>query len=678
MPPLEPGLPYPLGATLRDGGVNFAVASRHAQAIELCLFDASGTIETARLGLPGHRDGIWHGFLRGAGAGLVYGLRAHGPHDPPAGHRFNPRKLLLDPYAREIVGRFGWRDEHFDHGIGRERDNAAWALKARVAAPLGPPSPRPDPRRDDEIVLYEVHVKGFTRLHPQVPEPLRGTYAGLAHPAAIAHLKRLGVTSLSLLPVHYALTEKRLVELGLVNYWGYNTLGYFCPDPWLSTTPLDCAAARHEFRAMVDSLHDAGFEVLLDVVFNHTAEGNETGPTLSLRGLDNAMYYRLLPSDRSRSDDLTGCGNTIDIAAPQVLQWVLDCLRYWVGEMGVDGFRFDLATVLGRSDRGFHSQAPFFAAVAQDPLLARARLVAEPWDLGPGGYQLGRYPGRWQEWNDRYRDGMRKFWLTGGADRAEFARRLLASSDHFHHDARSPLASVNFITAHDGFTLRDLVSYRHKHNEANAEANHDGHHANYSVNCGVEGPSDDAAIVAERGRLSRALLATLLCSQGTPMLTAGDEIGRSQQGNNNAYCQDNAIAWLDWAEADGELTDFVARLLTLRQSLPALRQARWPSDGIRADGGRDVDWRDPAGNEMDVARWHDHGNRCLAVKIAPPDADAVLLLVNPDRFERRCVLPAGRWRLALDTSSPQSAERDLDVAEVEVPAQSLLLLRSAR
>jgi len=676
MPPLDPGLPYPLGATLRDGGVNFAVASDHAESIELCLFDDSGRVEQQRLALPAQRDGVRHGFLRGAGAGLVYGLRAHGPFEPAAGHRFNPRKLLLDPYAREIVGRFEWRDEHYDHGPGRDADNAAFALKARVAAPLPPPRARPQPRPDDEVVLYEVHVKGFTRLHPQVPQALRGTYAGLSHPAAVAHLKRLGVTTLSLLPVHYALTESRLAALGLANYWGYNTLGFFCPDPRLSTTPDDCAAARREFRAMVETLHEAGLEVLLDVVFNHTAESDETGPTLSLRGLDNAMYYRLLPGDPSRNDDLTGCGNTIDITRPRVLQWVLDCLRFWVEEMGVDGFRFDLATVLGRGARGFDPQAPFFAAVAQDPVLARARLIAEPWDLGPGGYQLGRFPGRWQEWNDRYRDGMRRYWLTGGTDRAEFARRLLASSDRFHHDRRSPLASVNFITAHDGFTLRDLVSYEHKHNEANGEANRDGHHANYSVNCGVEGPSDDQEIVAERARLARTLLATLAFSQGTPMFSAGDEIGHSQQGNNNAYCQDNAITWLDWAGADRELADFVTRLLALRRTLPALRQARWLSDGIRSDGGRDVDWRNLAGEDMDVARWHDPGNRCLAVTIAPPDADAALLLVNPERSAQCCRLPSGRWRLLLDSSAAQRAEFDLDAAVIEAPAQSLLLLRA--
>jgi glycogen operon protein len=514
-------------------------------------------------------------------------------------------------------------------------------------------------------------------LHPEVPERLRGTYAGLAHPAAVAHLKRLGVTTLSLLPVHYALSEERLVELGLANYWGYNTIGYFCPDPRLSTTPDDSAAARREFRAMVEQLHAAGLEVVLDVVFNHTAEGTETGPTLSMRGLDNAMWYRLLPGDRARGDDVTGCGNTVNAAHPRVLQFVLDCLRYWVAEMGVDGFRFDLATVLGRTVQDFDPQAAFFAAVAQDPVLARARLIAEPWDLGWGGYQLGRFPGRWLEWNDRFRDGMRQFWLTGDADRAEFARRLFASSDRFHHGARSPLASVNYVGAHDGFTLRDLVSYRHKHNESNGEANRDGHDANYSVNCGVEGPTTDAEVNAERGRLSRALLATLLLAQGTPMLAAGDEIGHSQRGNNNAYCQDNDITWLDWSGADQDLAHFVARLLTLRREHPALRQTRWQSDQARADGRSDVDWRDPAGHEMTVADWHDAQRRCLSVTIAPEDVAAVLLIVNPERQPQQCVLPAGRWHLLLDSSTPATAERDIEEATIEAPAQSLLLLRAA-
>ncbi len=684
MSALSHGLPYPLGATLRGDGVNFAVASAHAQFVELCLFDDAGRTELARHRLPGCTDGIWHGFLAGARAGLVYGLRAFGPYAPQAGHRFNPHKLLLDPYAREIVGRFEWRDEHFGYRRGHadgaagfdSRDNAGLALKARVAAPLGPLTVRPDPRPGGEVVVYEAHVKGLTRLHPDVPEPLRGTYAGLAHPAVTAHLRRIGVTTVSLLPVHYAISEERLLQLGLVNYWGYNTIGYFCPDPRLSTTPDDSGAARREFRAMVEALHAAGLEVAIDVVFNHTAEGNEDGPTLSMRGLDNAAWYRLHPDDRSRYENASGCGNTVNVAHPQVMQFVLDCLRFWVDEMGVDGFRFDLATVLGRTADGFDPHAPFFAALAQDPVLARARLIAEPWDLGHGGYQLGRFPGRWLEWNDRFRDGVRQFWLTRSTDRAEFARRLLASSDRFHHGARSPLASVNLVTAHDGFTLRDLASYGSKHNEANGEANHDGHDANYSVNCGVEGATDDAAINAERQRLSRALLATLLLAQGTPMLTAGDELGHSQRGNNNAYCQDNAIAWIDWARADTPLCAFIARLAAIRRELPALRQTRWLSDRLRADGRRDVEWRNPRGQEMTVADWHDGEQRCLTVTLAPEGADAVLLVFNADPRAHRCVLPAGRWRCVLDSADPDAPERVLAGGTIEASPQSALVLRA--
>ena len=682
MPTLSTGQPYPLGATLDADGVNFAVASEHAQAVDLCLFDDAGRAETARLRLPACTDGVWHGFLHGARAGLVYGLRAHGPYAPQAGHRFNPHKLLLDPYAREIVGRFAWRDEHFGFRRGHAdgaasfdaRDNAATALKARVAAPLPPISVRPDPRPADEIVLYELHVKGFTRRHPGVPERLRGTYAGLAHPAAIEHLLKLGVTTLSLLPVHYALTEERLDGLGLVNYWGYNTLGFFCPDPRLSTTPHDTGTARREFRDMVEQLHAAGLEVVIDVVFNHTAEGNEDGPTLSMRGLDNAMWYRLQQDDRSQYDNSTGCGNTVDLSQPRVMQFVLDCLRHWVGEMGVDGFRFDLATVLGRTAQGFDPQAPFFGALAQDPLLARARLIAEPWDVGYGGYQLGRFPGRWLEWNDRFRDGMRQFWLTRTVDRAEFARRLLASSDRFHHGTRSPLASVNHVVAHDGFTLRDLVSYRHKHNESNGEANNDGHNANYSVNCGAEGPTDDAAVNAERGRLARAMLATVLLAQGTPMLAAGDELGHGQQGNNNAYCQDNPISWIDWPSADAALAGFVARLTALRRELPALRQPRWLSDRPRADGRRDVEWLDPTGQPMTVARWHEAERRCLAAVIAPEHADAVLLVFNAEPRARQCVLPQGHWRCVLDSTDPAATQRAVEGGTIEAPAQSVLVL----
>jgi len=686
MSALSTGLPYPLGATPRAGGVNFAVASSHAKFIELCLFDDAGRTEIARHRLPASTDGVWHGFLAGAGPGLVYGLRAHGPYTPHSGHRFNPHKLLLDPYAREITGRFHWRDEHFgfrrDHADGAasfdSRDNAALALKARVAAPMTPMAVRPDLRPGDEVVLYEAHVRGLTRRHPALPESLRGTYAGLAHPSVIAHLRRIGITTLSLLPVHYAISEERLRQLGLVNYWGYNTLGFFCPDPRLSTTPDDTGAARREFRAMVEALHAAGLEVVLDVVFNHTAEGNENGPTLSMRGLDNATWYRLLPDDRSRYENITGCGNTVNVAQPRVTQFVLDCLRYWVEDMGVDGFRFDLAPVLGRTAEGFNPRAAFFTALAQDPVLARARLIAEPWDIGHGGYQLGHFPDRWLEWNDRFRDGVRQYWLTRSVDRAEFARRLLASSDRFHHGARSPLSSVNHVTAHDGFTLRDLVSYRSKHNEANGEANSDGHDANYSVNCGVEGPSDDARINDERGRLSRALLATVLLAQGTPMLAAGDELGHTQQGNNNAYCQDNALAWIDWTRAEPRLAAYVARLTALRRELPALRQTRWLSDHPRADGRREVEWRDSAGQEMTVARWHDSERRGLVVTLAPEGAEPVLLLVNAEPLPQTFMLPPGRWRCVLDSNEPTLSERTIEGTTIDVPLQSVLVLRPGR
>ncbi len=682
MPPtLSIGQPFPLGATPRAGGVNFAVASEHAQYIELCLFDADGTTEIARHRLPGRTDGIWHGFVPTLGPGSVYGLRASGPYQPEAGHRFNPHKLLLDPYAREIVGQFEWRDEHFGYRKNTldgaasldTRDNAALALKARVSAPLAPPASRPDPHPADAMVLYEVHVKGFTRLHPEVPPPLRGTYAGLAHPAVIGHLKKLGVTTLSLLPVHYALTEERLAQLNLTNYWGYNTLGFFCPDPRLSSTPGDSGAARREFRAMVDRLHEDGFEVVIDVVFNHTAESDETGPTLSMRGLDNTAWYRL-QHDRARYENISGCGNTVNVAHPRVTRFVLDCLRYWVEEMGVDGFRFDLAPVLGRLAHGFDTQAPFFTALAQDPVLARARLIAEPWDLGYGGYQVGHFPDRWLEWNDRFRDGMRQFWLTRSADRAEFARRLLASSDRFQHGQRTPLSSVNYVTSHDGFTLHDLTSYRHKHNDANGEANNDGHNANHSVNCGVEGPTGDAAVTEERGRLMRALLAVTLLGQGTPMLTAGDELGHTQRGNNNAYCQDSDLTWLDWARGNTALAEFVGRLATLRQQLPLLRQTRWLSDHARANGRRDVEWRDLAGHEMTPARWHDAARHCLMVKFTGDDGNAVLLIFNAEPREQLSTLPEGRWRCLLDSSEPAAEPQAIDSPMIEVPAQSVLVL----
>jgi glycogen operon protein len=667
-----------MGAQVRDGGVNFAVFSQHAERIELCLFDAAGRHELQRLGLHGPHDGVFHGFVPGAGPALVYGLRAHGPYAPEQGHRFNPHKLLLDPCAREIVGRFEWRDEHHGYVIGHpdghrsfdKRDNATTALKARVAAPL-PAARAAAPRHAaSDLVLYEVHVKGFSRLHPAIPADLRGTYAALAHPAAIAHFKSLGVTTLSLLPVQYHLDESALAARGCRNYWGYNTLGFFCPDPALAVQPDDPSAVAAEFRQMVDTLHANGLEVVLDVVYNHTPEGNELGPTLGLRGLDNRSWYRLLGDDPSRCENLTGCGNTLNTAHPRVTQFVLDSLRYWVQEMGVDGFRFDLAPVLGRTAHGFDPQAAFFTALRQDPVLARAHLIAEPWDAGPDGYQLGRFPGRFLEWNDKFRDGVRGYWLQRAVTRGEFARRFSGSGDLFHCGRRRPSASVNFVAVHDGYTLADVVRYSRKHNHANGEDNRDGRDGELSDNFGTEGPSVDAAIVERRLKVQRAMLATLLLAQGTPMLCAGDEIGNSQQGNNNAYCQDNAIGWLDWPGADTGLTAFVATALALRREQPLLRHDDWSA------GPRQVRWATPAGDEMQAQDWNDACAAAFGCLLASRDGNAALMLAfNPQQHAAHFVLPPGDWTLALDSSGelPRAGNHS---GALEVPAHALVVLTS--
>jgi glycogen operon protein len=680
---LAPGLPYPLGAAPRPGGVNFAVFSAHATCIEVCVFDQSGRNDVARHALTACVDHVWHGFLPGAGAGLLYGLRAHGPFAPELGHRFNPNKLLLDPYAREIFGRFQWRDEHHAYAIGHPdadrafdtRDNGASMLKARVVDRL-PPLQQPKPRRPlIDSVIYELHVKGFTRQLEAVPPQLRGTYAGLGHPAAIAHMQRVGITALSILPVHYCVDEGRLGGHGLSNYWGYNTLGFFALNPRWSATPDDPAATRTEFRAMVEALHAAGIEVLLDVVYNHTCEGDQRGPSLSFRGLDHASYYRLVTADHGQCENFTGCGNTVNVVHPRVTQLVLDSLRYWVDEMGVDGFRFDIAPILGRTHPAFDSHAPFFTTLQQDPVLAGAKLIAEPWDVGPHGYQLGAFPGRWAEWNDRFRDGARLFWLSRGVGRGEFARRIAASSDKFHHGTRVPSASVNFVAAHDGFTLADAVSYNHRHNHANGEHNRDGHHANFTTNCGVEGPTTEAKVLAQRQRFQRALLATTLLAQGTPMLLAGDEFGRTQRGNNNAYCQDNEISWLDWARADARLTDFTSALIALRRDLPALRQDRWLSDVLRADGKRDVEWLSPLGTTMSVEDWHDDTRHCFGQLLAPTDGDAtVLIIFNAEPAPLPFVLPPGRWQRLLDSASADVSATWLAGPAIEAGAHSVLLL----
>ena len=648
------GRAEPLGALARDGGVNFAAFSDHAERIELCVFDPAGLHELRRYPLHGPHAGVFDGFLPGVGPGLVYGLRAYGPYRPHDGHRFNPHKLLLDPWAREIVGRHVWRPE--DHGFEPghpegtrsfdTRDNAATALKARVPAPRGvAPGYLNAPRHaPSELVLYELHVKGFSKTHPGLPEALRGTYAGLAHPAAIDHFKALGVTTLSLLPVQYALDEQALAARGAVNYWGYNTLGFFCPSPRYASSGDDPAAVADEFRQMVATLHEHGLEVVLDVVYNHTAENDETGPTLSFRGLDNASWYRLVADDRSRCENLTGCGNTVNVSHPRVTQFVLDSLRYWVHDIGVDGFRFDLAPVLGRTAHGYDPNAAFFTALRQDPVLARVHLIAEPWDAAYDGYQVGRFPGRFLEWNDKFRDSVRRYWLGSGVGRGEFARRFTASSDLFNHGQRRPSASVNFIAVHDGFTLADLTSHSRKHNRANGEDNRDGRDSEPCANFGAEGPTTDPAIRALRDRVRRALLATLALAQGTPMLGAGDELGHSQGGNNNAYNQDNATTWIDWASADTGLRDFVGHFMALRRAEPALRYDRWFTAAAQDETHCGIVWLSPQGRELQVADWHDHEESAFACKITRgrSPGQRVLLLFNPRPKAVAFELPARR------------------------------------
>jgi glycogen debranching enzyme len=672
---LHPAPGAAAGSTLVSGGVDFALWAPRAAAVELCLFDNDGAREVERLHMHGPRaagwQGVWHGHLPNAAAGLVYGFRVHGPWAPDEGHRFNPAKVLLDPWAREVVGHYLGQQSLLAHDpadVSRPSrvDNAADALKARVVAPW-PPLPRIAQRiPDDEVVLYEVHVKAATKLHPGVPEALRGTYEGLAHPAFVDHVKRLGVTTLSLLPVHQRADEPRLLKLGLTNHWGYNTVAFFAAEPRFASQ-REGSSPMAEFRAMVAALHDAGLEVVIDVVYNHTAEGDEEGPTFHLRGIDNTAYYHQRQHSHAHAhgsayENWTGCGHALNLAQPRVVQLVIESLRYWAVEGGVDGFRFDLAPVLARGAQGDYSLAAgFFAAVQADPLLRGLRLIAEPWDIGPGGYRVGDFPPPWVEWNDRFRDTTRAFWLGGGASRGELAHKVAGSSRAFRKAGRSALSSVNFVTAHDGFTLRDLVSWERKHNDANGEHNRDGHGHNLSINAGVEGPSDDADVLALRARLQRALLATLAVSQGTPMLLAGDEIGHTQRGNNNAYCQDNAITWLDWGAGDSALTDFVAHALALRRELPALRSPRWHDGfGVAHDASSEADlaWYAPDGKLMTPGDW-EHGRAApLQARFDGAGGPPVLLLINPTPSECTMVLPrspSGAWTARLrsdDVAAP--------------------------
>ena len=693
------GLPFPLGATWDGAGVNFALFSANATKVELCLFDAHGQRELRRIELPEYTDEVWHVYVPGLEPGAVYGYRVHGPYEPEAGHRFNPNKLLLDPYAKAHVGSLTWDPAVFGYTIGAdgddltfdERDSAAFVPKC-VVVDQNFSWTHPTRTRVpwDRTIVYELHVRGYTKLHPDVPPRLRGTFEGLGRKEVVEYIARLGVTAIELMPIHSFVNDSYLLDKGLTNYWGYNTIGFFAADPRFFARG---AGAIAEFKEMIDRYHDAGLEVMLDVVYNHTAEGNERGPTLSFRGIDNASYYRLMPDRQRYYINDTGTGNTLNLSHPRVLQMVTDSLRYWVVEMNVDGFRFDLATILGREPYGFDEGGGFLHSCRQDPVLSSVKLIAEPWDCGPGGYQVGGFPPGWAEWNDRFRDTVRAFWKGDDGMAPELASRITGSGDKFNRRGRRPWASLNFVAAHDGFTLNDLVSYNEKHNEANGEDNRDGHDDNKSWNCGAEGPTDDAQIRDLRERQKRNLLATLLFSQGTPMIVAGDEFGRTQRGNNNAYCQDNEISWVDWAGIDDDgraLRDFTIKLTTLRHTLPVLRRNRFLTGQFdERQQLSEVRWMSPAGTELTQEHWSDPSMRCFGLLIdgraqtsgiRKPASDATLLIVlNAHHdivdFKLPDIPGSDQWSCLIDTNVPVREELpEFESGDVyQVTGRSLLL-----
>jgi isoamylase len=690
------------GAIWDGSGTNFTLFSGNATKVEVCLFDSKGETEIERIALPEYTDGFWHGYIPDVHPAAVYGMRVYGPYEPNAGHRFNPNKLVLDPYARAHTGELKWSPECFGYTIGAEGDDLSY--DERDSAPFMPKCVVVDPNFDwkgqprsrsvpwDRTIIYEAHVKGFTKLHPMVPERQRGTYAGMGTKEIVDYVRSLGVTTVELLPIHTFINDSHLLERKLANYWGYNSIGFFAPDPRYASEPEQ---SLREFKEMVARFHDAGLEVILDVVYNHTAEGNERGPTLSFKGIDNATYYRLMPDSKRYYINDTGTGNTLNLSHPAVIQMVTDSLRYWVNELHVDGFRFDLGTILAREPDGFDNQSGFLKACNQDPVLRSVKLIAEPWDCGPGGYQVGRFPPGWAEWNDRYRDGSRDFW-KGSAAAASMAQRLTASGDVFNHLGRRPWACVNFVTAHDGFTLNDLVTYNDKHNEANGEENKDGSSDNRSWNCGAEGPTADAAINALRERQMRNFLATLLLSQGTPMMLAGDEFGRTQKGNNNAYCQDNEISWLNWNldEKGRSLSQFAKKLIALRQKYPILHRNRFLTGAYDEElDVKDLTWINAAGGEMTAEQWADTGMRCFGMLMdgrAQPTGirqlgtEATMLLVlNAHHDLVEFTLPghgkASSWNLLIDTNQPDGAPgAPFDCgAAYGVTARSLLLFALA-
>jgi len=671
-----PGTPYPLGATYDGAGTNFSVFSEVAERVELCLFDEAGA--ESRIELPEMTAFCWHGYLPNVVPGRRYGFRVHGPWAPEHGNLCNPAKLLLDPYAKAIEGEVQWDEAVYSYhfadpdGPRNEMDSAPFMPKCVVTNPFFDWGPDRLPRiAAHKSVIYEVHVKGFTERHPGIPEELRGTYAGLAHPAALAHFKKLGITAVELLPVHQFVHDKRLADLGLRNFWGYNSIAYLSPHNGYAAAGGALGQQTQEFKQMVKTLHQEGIEVILDVVYNHTAEGNHLGPMLSLKGIDNAAYYRLVPGDRRYYMDYTGTGNSLNMRHPHVLQLIMDSLRYWVLEMHVDGFRFDLAATLARELHDVDRLSAFFDIIQQDPVISQVKLIAEPWDVGEGGYQVGNFPPLWSEWNGKYRDEVRDFWRGADGVLDEFAYRFTGSSDLYATNGRRPSASINFITSHDGFTLEDLVSYNEKHNEANGEENRDGESHNRSWNLGVEGPTDDPQILALRARQKRNFLATLFLSQGIPMLLAGDELGRTQKGNNNAYCQDNEISWLDWESLDRELLELTAELIHFRRDHPVFHRRRWFLGApIRGSEARDIGWMRPDGGEMSEEDWRRSDAKSLGVFLngrGIPSLDergervvddSFYLLFNAGQETLEMRLPdrphwGQRWGTVLDTARPR-------------------------
>jgi isoamylase len=701
IPKIESGNPYPLGATYDGYGTNFAVFSANATKMELCLFDAAGRHELARVPLPECTDQIWHGYVPNLQAASLYGYRAHGPYRPEQGHRFNPNKLLLDPYAKLLHGQVRWTDALYGYRVSSQKMDLSF--DRRDSAPAMPKAVVTDscfnwhdenrPKVPwNKTIFYEAHVRGLTMQAEHLRPIDRGTFAGLADPYVIDHLVKLGVTSLELLPVHAILQDRRLIANGLVNYWGYNTLSYFAPEPrYLASGSLN------EMRRAIQQLHTAGIEVILDVVYNHTCEESELGPTLSFRGLDNASYYRLQANNPRYSVNDTGCGNTVNMSHPRVIQMVMDSLRYWVQEFHVDGFRFDLGATLGREHHGFDPGCGFFDALMQDPVLSRVKLISEPWDIGPGGYQVGNHPPGFAEWNDHYRDDVRRFWKGDAGMRKQLAARLLGSPDLFKHNRRRPWASVNFVTAHDGFTLQDLVSYNHKHNEANGENNQDGSSDNRSFNWGEEGETDDPGIIAAREKVKRSLMMTLLFSNGTPLMLGGDEFGRTQQGNNNAYCQDNELSWYDWSVAESDagkaMLDFTRRCIAARLDRPTLRNSRfYTAEASVIPDVPDISWFDESGTEMTPEKWDFPEGRLLALRritLSEKESNvgdraaASLLLLNAFSEDREFVLPKPEmaWRVIIDAAEPLDDEesghlrvRRPENNKITVAAHSAVLL----